>query len=113
MEITKGPVADPYAPGRVATALLAAVLVLTGIATFTLAPLFVFAGEPCAPVHAARICGVGQRNLLMMIPQVASPLVVAGSLIGTYRHNGRSAWARLGLGLLALVWIVNAMLTAD
>lgn len=113
MEITKGPAADPYVPGQVTTTLLGAVLVLTGIATFVLAPLFVFAGEPCTPVHAARICGAGQRNLLVMIPQVAAPLVVTGGLIGTYRRNGRSAWAGLGLGLLALVWVVNAMLTSD
>lgn len=109
------PVSTPAArtPLPLVRGLLAVLLVVAGLITYLLAPIFVMASDSCFPDSHEGICDPARQNLIVLLPQIAAPLIVTAGLFGTLRRNGTAVAATLGLVLLLVVWITNATLASS
>ncbi|MDF9813648.1 hypothetical protein [Streptomyces sp. SPB162] len=107
------PVSVPPAarrPSPLARVLLTVLLVVAGLITYTLAPLFIMASDACASSSDGGICDPDRQQLIVLLPQIGAPLITTAALIGTLRRDGRAGFGALGLVLLLAIWIINAAL---
>ncbi|MQY16569.1 hypothetical protein SRB5_67700 [Streptomyces sp. RB5] len=105
--------ADDDSRVRVVAALLVLGLVAAGLLTFFFAPFFVMASDECPTATEAGICDTDTQELVAVLPMVGAPLVVVAGIFATYpagHGRPRQQYPLLGVGLLVVIWIVNAAL---
>jgi hypothetical protein len=93
----------------VARALVGAVLLLFGLATWFFTPFLLFATDVC-PDPTRHVCTEAGQTLVLLLPAIGSPAMMIGGGVGLCLAKHGTFWGLLALAGLCAIWKVNSAL---